>query len=79
MKKIKIEDRRKQNIEVEEICLAEIRNLLIECLNGQEEIKKLISSGVVQQSDKYTCECKVCGKPFGDELSLYEHYDKEHN
>ena len=25
------------------------------------------------------CECKVCGKPFGDKLSLYEHYDEEHN
>jgi hypothetical protein len=25
------------------------------------------------------CECKVCGKPFGDRLSLYEHYDEEHN
>ena len=47
MEKIKIEDRRKQNIEVKGICLSEIRNLLIECLDGQEEIKKLISSGVV--------------------------------
>lgn len=25
------------------------------------------------------CECKVCGKPFGDKLSLYEHYDETHN
>jgi hypothetical protein len=25
------------------------------------------------------CECKVCGKPFGDRLSLYDHYDEEHN
>ena len=24
-------------------------------------------------------ECKVCDKPFGDKLSLYEHYDEEHN
>ena len=24
-------------------------------------------------------ECKVCGKPFGDKLSLYEHYDEAHN
>ncbi len=25
------------------------------------------------------CECKVCGKPFGNNLDLYEHYDEEHN
>lgn len=24
-------------------------------------------------------ECKVCGKPFDNKLSLYEHYDEEHN
>lgn len=24
-------------------------------------------------------ECKVCGKPYGDKLSLYEHYDSKHN
>tara|TARA_R110000772_G_scaffold44329_5_gene102017 strand:+ start:1285 stop:1482 length:198 start_codon:yes stop_codon:yes gene_type:complete len=34
---------------------------------------------VVGQSEQYTCDCKVCGKPFGDKLSLYEHYDEEHN
>ena len=34
---------------------------------------------VVGQSEQYTCYCKVCGKPFGDKLSLYEHYDEEHN
>jgi hypothetical protein len=28
---------------------------------------------------KLTYECKVCGKPFGDKLSLYEHYDSTHN
>ena len=26
-----------------------------------------------------TIECKVCGRPFGDKLSLYEHYDEKHN
>jgi hypothetical protein len=41
--------------------------------------EQLILSGVVQQSELYTCDCKVCGKPFGDKLSLYEHYDEEHN
>jgi hypothetical protein len=34
---------------------------------------------VVGQSEQYTCDCKVCGKPFGDKLSLYEHYNEEHN
>ena len=44
-----------------------------------DRYEQLIIPDVVQQSDLYTCECKVCGKPFGDELSLYEHYDEEHN
>ena len=44
-----------------------------------ERLKQLNIPVVVQQSDLYTYECKVCGKPFGDELSLYEHYDEEHN
>jgi biotin synthase-related radical SAM superfamily protein len=44
-----------------------------------EEKVKLILSDVVEQSELYTCDCKVCGKPFGDKLSLYEHYDEEHN
>ena len=26
-----------------------------------------------------TYDCKVCGKPFGDKLSLFEHYDSTHN
>lgn len=26
-----------------------------------------------------TYDCKVCGKPFGDKLSLYYHVDEEHN
>tara|TARA_R110000851_G_scaffold303458_1_gene461055 strand:- start:43 stop:276 length:234 start_codon:yes stop_codon:yes gene_type:complete len=49
-------------------------NMILNALRGQ-----LILSGVVQQSELYSCECKVCGKPFGDKLSLYEHYDEEHN
>ena len=34
---------------------------------------------VAGRSERYTCECKVCGKPFGDKLSLYQHYNEEHN
>lgn len=41
--------------------------------------EKFVLTDVVQQSELYTCECKVCGKPFGDKLSLYKHYDEEHN
>lgn len=29
--------------------------------------------------DNNIFECKVCGKPFGDQLSLYHHYDQNHN
>jgi fructose 1,6-bisphosphatase len=28
---------------------------------------------------EFTFDCKVCGKPFGDKLSLYNHYDSSHN
>ena len=44
-----------------------------------DRYEQLISPDVVQQSELYTCDCKVCGKPFGDKLSLYEHYNEEHN
>ena len=39
------------------------------------ELKKLRVAHVMPS----VCECKVCGKPFGDRLSLYEHYDEAHN
>ena len=58
---------------------SDIRNLNDYCKKLESENKQLILSGVVQQSELYSCECKVCGKPFGDKLSLYEHYDEEHN
>ena len=32
-----------------------------------------------KKEEVYTYDCKVCGKPFGDNLSLYEHYNSEHN
>jgi hypothetical protein len=41
-----------------------------------QEIVKLFCQPAVISS---VCECKVCGKPFDDKLSLYEHYDEEHN
>lgn len=40
-----------------------------------EENAKLRQTVVISS----VCDCKVCGKPFGDKLSLYEHYDEEHN
>ncbi len=42
---------------------------------SQEIVKLFLQSAVISSF----CECKVCGKPFGDKLSLYEHYDEEHN
>lgn len=45
-----------------------------------EKLKQALNiPPVVGQNEQYTCECKVCGKPFGDKLSLYEHYNEEHN
>lgn len=47
-----------------------------------EEIHRLLAENeTLRQHDvlKSVCECKVCGKPFGDKSSLYEHYDEEHN
>jgi len=32
-----------------------------------------------EREPMYICECKVCGAPFGDKLSLYYHYNEEHN
>ena len=58
-----------------QITITEILNNL----NRLDKLEQLRIGGVVQQSELYTCECKVCGKPFGDKLSLYEHYDEEHN
>ena len=44
-------------------------------------ITELEKSIQLMQTDVITSvyECKVCGKPYGDNLSLYEHYDCEHN
>lgn len=44
-------------------------------LDYVEELEQLTIPAVISS----VCECKVCGKPFGDKLSLYEHYDEEHN
>ena len=38
----------------------------------------LVKVGEVKE-ERITYDCKVCGKPFGDKLSLWEHYDSEHN
>lgn len=45
----------------------------------EQELKKLPIHDVIGQSELLVFECKVCGKPYGDKLSLYEHYDEEHN
>lgn len=53
-----------------EQCRDEMRN----------DLDLVISSAFIQPSViSSVCKCKVCGKPFGDRLSLYEHYDEEHN
>lgn len=44
----------------------------------EAKIQALRIHDVVGRSERL-CECKVCGKPFGDKLGLYEHYDEEHN
>ena len=41
--------------------------------------KLIIALNEALVNPKLTYECKVCGKPFGDKLSLYEHYDSTHN
>lgn len=43
----------------------------------KRDLEEVIKEGY--REPKYTIECKVCGKPFGDKLSLYEHYNEEHN
>jgi len=52
-------------------------------LTGENNFQELIEelNQALPQADVISsvCECKVCGKPFGDRLSLYEHYDEEHN
>lgn len=47
----------------------------LELLAIENEMEALRKQAVISS----VCECKVCGKPFGDKLSLYEHYDEEHN
>lgn len=56
--------------------LPEFPCALAKATNEAEALPMFDVSG---QSELYVCECKVCGKPFGDKLSLYEHYDEEHN
>ena len=42
-------------------------------------VQQLLIPLVVQRSELYTCECKVCGKPFDNKEDYYQHYDTEHN
>jgi hypothetical protein len=44
-----------------------------------KELEQLTKLDVVEQSEQYAFKCKVCGKPFGDKISLYNHYDDKHN
>jgi hypothetical protein len=44
-----------------------------------EELEQLTKPDIVEPSEQYAFECKVCGKPFGDKISLYNHYDNKHN
>ena len=45
----------------------------------QAKLKLLGIGDAVGQSEQYTCECKVCGKPFDNNEDYYRHYDEEHN
>ena len=56
----------------------------ISVLRYISELEKKVEQAVIlpvvmQQSGQLVFDCKVCGKPFGDNLSLYYHYDEEHN
>ena len=44
-----------------------------------KELEQLTKPAIVEPSEQYAFECKVCGKPFGDKISLYDHYDEQHN
>jgi len=46
---------------------------------AEDLVKNCFILDVVGQSELLVFNCKVCGKPYGDKLSLYEHYDEEHN
>ena len=44
-----------------------------------KEIKILLPTPVVEgKIEQFTCECRVCGKLFGDKSSLNEHYNSKH-
>lgn len=50
----------------------------VESLHKELELQKALLERESEVSGS-VFECKVCGKVFGDKLSLYEHYDEEHN
>lgn len=45
----------------------------------QAKLKLLGIANSEERNKQCIYECKVCGKSFSDELSLYEHYNEEHN
>ena len=54
-------------------------NFALNNFASEYHTKQLRLGVVVRQSEQLVYPCKVCGKPFGDNLSLYMHYDEEHN
>ena len=59
-----------------EVLVSEIQNIAeMIGIDLKVESNKLNQHDVISS----VCECKVCGKPFGDKLSLYLHYDEKHN
>lgn len=58
----------------------EITEIELRRYRGLEKLKRDVRALAIHGvSGTYVYECKVCGKPFGDNLSLFYHYDEEHN
>lgn len=65
-----------ENISEEEFDNADM--LMFAHAYHQAKLKLLGIANTEEQSEQHIHECKVCGKSFGDELRLYEHFDEEH-
>jgi hypothetical protein len=44
-----------------------------------DDVLNMLKDLLVSNEEIFFFECKVCGKPFGDKLSLFDHYDLNHN
>jgi hypothetical protein len=74
---------KKQMLSFAEMCMLELLSTKADESQYSEisaiDLRRIYQVLQCHDDTRAIYECKVCGKPFGDNPSLYEHYDETHN